>query len=87
MSDVPSKTVVRTGRCNEEGMEEAEVHWPVKGKGKGGMKIWYCVLLPEAGKMEQEDIGLKPAKRHYTAAGKQQLRRIVTCEELLKLAS
>ena len=26
VSDVPSKTVVWKGRCNEEGMEETEVH-------------------------------------------------------------
>ena len=48
LSDVPSKTVVRTGRYNEEGMEEAKVHWPVKGKGKGDVKIWHCVVLPES---------------------------------------
>ena len=50
--DVPSKTVVRTGRCNEEGMEEAKVHWPVRGKGKGDVKIWHYVVLPET---EKED--------------------------------
>lgn len=27
------------------GLEEAEVHWPGKGKSKG--KIWKCMLLPE----------------------------------------
>ena len=63
VSDVPSKTVVRTGRCNEEGMEEAEVHWPVKGKGKGDVKIWHCVLLPQAGRTGEEDIGPKPVRR------------------------
>ena len=63
VSDVPSKTVVRTGRCNQEGMEEAEVHWPVKGKGKGDVKIWHCVLLPQAAKKGEEDIRLKPVKR------------------------
>lgn len=34
LSDVPLKTVVRTGRYNEEGMEEAEVHGPSRGKEK-----------------------------------------------------
>ena len=34
VSDIPSKTVVQSGRYNEEGMEEAEVHWPVKGREK-----------------------------------------------------
>ena len=78
LSDVPSKTVVRTGRYNEEGMEEAEVHWPVKGKGKGDVKIWHCVVLPESAarteqedimtkrpraEPEHEDIGPKPAKK------------------------
>ena len=80
---VPSKTVVRTGRCNQEGMEEAEV----KGKGKGDVKIWHCVLLPQAAKKGEEDIRVKlvkrsldqsedsvsgpiPAKKRHTSAGK-----------------
>ena len=58
-----SETVVRTGRCNQEGMEEAEVHWPVKWKGKGDVKIWHCVLLPQAAKKGEEDIRPKPVKR------------------------
>ena len=56
VSDVLLKTVVQTGRCNEEGIKEAEVHWPVKWKSKGDVQIWHCMLLPEAGKTEQEDI-------------------------------
>ena len=64
LSDVPLKMVVWTRRYNEEGMEEAEVHWPVKGKGKGDVKIWHCMVLPEsAARTEQEDIGPKPPKR------------------------
>ena len=85
MPDVPSKTVVWTGHCNQEDMEEAEVQWPVKGKEKGDVKIWHCVLLPQAGKTGKEDIGLKqfrrpmdqqknigpkPAKKYHTTAGK-----------------
>ncbi len=47
-SEVPSKTIVKTGLCNVEGLEEADVHWPAKGSkpGKGG-KVWKCVILPE----------------------------------------
>ncbi len=33
-SEVPSKTVIRTGGTTSGGLEEAEVHWPSKG-GKG----------------------------------------------------
>ena len=85
MPDVPSKTVVWMGRCNQEGMEEAEVQWSVKGKEKGDVKIWHCVLLPQAGKTGKENIGLKRfrrpmdqqknigpkhAKKYHTTAGK-----------------
>ena len=70
-----------------EGMEEAEVQWPVKGKGKGDVKIWHCVLLPQAGKTDedirlkqfrrpmdqQKSIGPKLAKKCHTTVGKQQL--------------
>ena len=34
VSDFLLKTVVQTGCCNEEGMEEAEVHGPSRGKEK-----------------------------------------------------
>ena len=77
--DVPSKTVVRMRHCNEEGMEEAKVHWPVLGERKGEVKVWHCAVLPKAvvrteqedirpkaerrPRAEQEDIGPKPAKR------------------------
>lgn len=55
---------MRIGRYNEEGMEEVEVHWPIKGKGKGDVKIWHCVVLPEpAARTEQEDIGPKSPKK------------------------
>ena len=64
------------------------MHWPVKVKGKGDVKIWYCMLLPQARKTDekdiepkpvkrpmnqQEDIGPKPAKKRHTTASKQQL--------------
>ena len=74
MSDVPSQTVVQTGRCNQEGMEEAEVHWPVKGKGKGDVKIWHCVLLPEVGETGeacQEAKGAGAAGGHWAKACKE----------------
>ena len=32
-------------------------------RGKADVKIWHCVLLPEAGRTEQEDIGPKPVSR------------------------
>ena len=57
--EVPSKTVVRLGRWTAEGLEEAEVHWPVKGKSKG--KIWKCVMLPG-----DSEIPVPPAKRPAT---------------------
>ena len=34
-SEVPTKTVVKTGGRNNKGLELAEVHWPTKGKGGG----------------------------------------------------
>ena len=42
-SEVPRKTVERLGKKTGEGLEQAEVHWPGKGKGKG--KVWKCVIL------------------------------------------
>ena len=57
--EVPSKTVVRLGRWTAEGLEEAEVHWPGKGKSKG--KIWKCVMLPG-----DSEIPVPPAKRPAT---------------------
>ena len=67
------------------------MNWPFKGKGKGEVKIWHCVLSSEAGRTEQNDIGPKsarrpreqedirpkPARRSHTAAGKEQLHHIV----------
>lgn len=44
-SEILAKPMERTGSRNAEGLEEAVVHWPAKGKGKG--KFWRCVILPE----------------------------------------
>ena len=32
-------------------------------KGKGDVKIWYCMLLPQARKTDEKDIEPKPVKR------------------------
>ena len=50
--EVPGKTVVGQGRYTAEGLEEAEVHWPGKGKSKG--KIWRCVVLKRGEMTESE---------------------------------
>ena len=63
-SEVPTKTVVRTGRITD-GFEEAEVHWPAKGTGKGkGGKVWKCIILPES-----EDTPPSPKKQRLSDAG------------------
>ena len=48
-SEVPTKTVVRTGRITD-GFEEAEVHWPAKetGKGKGGARSGNALFCQRA---------------------------------------
>ena len=46
-------TVVKLGKRGEDGLEEAEVHWPGKGKGKKG-KVWKCVVLEERTEAEVE---------------------------------
>ena len=45
--EVPTKTVVWTGKWNVEGIEIGEVHWPTKGgKGKRGI-VWWCLIHPD----------------------------------------
>ena len=39
---MPAKTVMALGTKTAEGLEEAEVHWP--GKGKAKAKVWKCVI-------------------------------------------
>ena len=58
-TDVPEYTVVKLGKRGEDGLEEAEVHWPGKGKGKG--KVWKCVVLEE--RTEAEEVAAPAEKR------------------------
>ena len=49
-TEVPAKTVMALGRKTAEGLEEAEVHWP--GKGKATAKVWRrrgCSRRPRQG--------------------------------------
>ena len=57
-TEVPSRTVVRSGRRGADGSEIAEVHWP--GKGGKGKKVWCCVVL------EGEAAAVPCAKRART---------------------
>ena len=59
-TEVPSRTVVRSGRRGADGSEIAEVHWPGKG-GKG--KVWCCVVLEGE---EEEAAAVPCAKRART---------------------
>ena len=61
-TEVPSRTVVRSGRRGADGSEIAEVHWPGKG-GKG--KVWCCVVLEGEGE-EEEAAAVPCAKRART---------------------
>ena len=42
--DVPGETVVRLEEWKKEGLEQAHVNWPGKGRFRG--KTWNCLLLP-----------------------------------------
>ena len=52
---MPEGTVVRSGRRGAEGLELAEVHWPVKGKGKKP-KVWHCVVVEASSDCEEEEL-------------------------------
>ena len=41
------------GRRGPDGLEQVEVHWP----GKGKVKVWDAVLVPEANDDGQEQLG------------------------------
>ena len=56
-TEVPSRTVVRSGRREADGSEIAKVHWPGKG---GKAKVWCYVVL--AGE-EEEVVAVPCAKR------------------------
>ena len=60
-TEVPSRTVVRSGRRGADGSEIAEVHWP--GKGGKGKKVWCCMVLEGE---EEEAAAVPCAKRART---------------------
>ena len=60
-TDVPEYTVVKLGKRGKDGLEETEVHWPGKGKGKG--KVWKCVVLEERTEAEVEKVAAPAEKR------------------------
>ena len=42
----PVFLLVRLGQRGKDGLEEAEVHWMGKGKGKAGnVKVWRCLYI------------------------------------------
>ena len=65
-TEVPSRTVVRSGRRGADGLEVAEVHWP--GKGGKGKKLWKCVVLEGEAAEEEAEAAVPSAKRPRTRA-------------------
>ena len=63
ITEVSSETVNKTGKRGTDGLEQVEVHWPGKGKGKVKMKVWKAVLIPEDFEDQEEDSVNVPAKR------------------------
>ena len=59
---MPEGTVVRSGRRGAEGLELAEVHWPVKGKGKKP-KVWHCVVVEASSDCEEEELTPRPSTK------------------------
>ena len=94
-TEVPSWTVVRSGKRREDGLEVAEVHWGKGGKGGKGKKVWNCVVLegeeeeaaaavvPLAKRARKEGPGPNGApERHGPGMGKLQLEQRLEKREL-----